>query len=151
MAVLACLAGWSFAGPSVAVEATGSWSHRVISGVARFMTETDRGDRFALWCRRGGSGFAPALEIRIGGRPPAPGQVVRIVVDRSLLKLQADSYGLVRIDCPACADQATWLWHRLRGGTFMQVLFDDGRYTGFSLRGAATTLGAELCKLGETP
>ncbi|WP_417770346.1 hypothetical protein [Stappia sp.] len=100
---------------------------------------------FAIWCPQTAR---PIVEVVINGKPPPPNQLVRIVVDRSMIKLRSDKLGYIRGDCRFCKDQMIWLWNKLRSGSFLQIQLDDGRYSGFSMRGAARLMGADICSAG---
>lgn len=124
---------------------TGHWNLSEVSSVPRYATRSMNGSTFAIWCPRA---TRPVVEIVINGKPPPPNQLVRIVIDRSMIKLRSDQLGYIRGDCRLCKDQMTWLWNKLRGGTFLQIQLDDGRYSGFSMRGAAALMGADICSPG---
>ena len=121
------------------------WTFTEISGVRRFMAETDKGDRFAIWCTHTARGTTPVLEMRLEGNLPSPGELVRLLIDHSMIRFHADNYGLVRIDCLLCIDQTVWLWEMLRGGSLLQVIFDDGSHSSFRLKGTRTVFGAKPC------
>ncbi len=121
---------------------TGEWDVATVSGVKRYSTRSMNGSTFAVWCPHTAK---PVIEVVINGETPPPNQLVRIVVDRSMIKLRTDRLGYIRGDCRFCADQMTWLWQKLRGGSFLQVLLDDGRYSGFGMRKASELMGADIC------
>lgn len=123
----------------------GQWSLSEVSGVPRYATRSMNGATFAIWCPHTAR---PVVEVIISGKPPPPNQLVRIVVDRSMIKLRSDKLGYIRGDCRLCKDQMTWLWNKLRAGSFLQIQLDDGRYSGFSMRGAAALMGADICSPG---
>lgn len=123
----------------------GQWKRSEVSGVPRYATRSMNGSTFAIWCPHTA---LPVVEVVINGKPPPPNQLVRIVVDRSMIKLRSDKLGYIRGDCRFCKDQMTWLWNKLRGGSFLQIQLDDGRYSGFSMRGAAALMGADICSPG---
>jgi hypothetical protein len=126
-------------------EPAANWSYDVRGGTPRFWTESSGGARFTLWCQDWGTGPHPVLAIRIAERPAPANRLVRLVIDRSMIKLRADARGYIRTDCPLCADQATWLWNKLRSGQFMQIQLDDGRYSGFRIKGMAQLAGEAVC------
>lgn len=128
-----------------AAEPVANWTYDVRSGTPRFWTESTGGARFTLWCQNWGSGPHPVLAVRIAERAAPPDRLVRLVIDRSMIKLRADGQGYIRTDCPLCADQATWLWNKLRNGHFMQIQLDDGRYSGFRIKGLAQISGEAVC------
>jgi len=121
------------------------WRYEERAGVPRFWIESKRGASFAVWCQDRGRGPRAVIDIDIDAKPAPPDQLVRIVIDRSMIKLRADAHGFIRTNCLTCADQAVWLWDKMRFGRFMQVLFDDGRYAGFRLTGLRGISGTRVC------
>ncbi|WP_349357355.1 hypothetical protein [Stappia sp.] len=121
------------------------WRYEERAGVPRFWIESKRGASFAVWCQDRGRGPRAVIDIDIDAKPAPADQLVRIVIDRSMIKLRADAHGFIRTNCLTCADQAVWLWEKMRFGRFMQVLFDDGRYAGFRLTGLRDISGTQVC------
>ncbi|MBA5777949.1 hypothetical protein H2509_12525 [Stappia sp. F7233] len=123
----------------------GFWEHNTVSGVERFRVHIQASSSFTIWCKKMQDGYAAILDIDIDGRSAPADQLIHVVFDGALLKLRADSEGNIRMNCPYCADQMTWIWGKLRSGRTLQVAFDDDRYAAFGLTTAPSVLGHAVC------
>jgi hypothetical protein len=139
---LSCL--FCFCGSASAVQ-YGQWKNETVQGFEKFWTETADGSRFTIWCNRKRNLSGTVVDIDIDGRNAPAQRSIRVVIDRSMLKLTADANGYVQTDCAACADGYTVLWNRLRSGTNLAVKFEDDRYAVFSLKGAREALSSSTC------
>jgi len=130
--------------PAVAAD-SGSWRSDTAHGYERYWTENRSGARFTIWCPPNHNIQAALIGIDIKGRLPEPGSVVRIELDHKLIKFKAGPDGYIHNDCPACADNLTYFWHRLRAAGIFKVLFEDRRYAGFSVRGVREATPHSVC------
>ncbi|WP_213215532.1 hypothetical protein [Roseibium polysiphoniae] len=133
-----------YAGPAFAAQ-TGNWKTDKVQGFEKYWTETADGSRFTIWCNRSRSVSGTVVDIDIDGRNAPARKKIRVVIDRSMLKMDADAKGYVQTNCAACADGYTVLWNRLRSGVSLAVKFDDERYAAFSLKGAREILSDSVC------
>lgn len=142
--MLALLALTTVSSPAFVVN-SGNWHNEVVKGFEKYWTETNDGSRFTIWCNRKRNLSGTVIDIDIAGRNAPPRKSIKVVIDRQMITMSADSRGYVQTDCAACADGYTVLWNRLRTGVSMAVKFDDERYAAFSLKGARDILSNSVC------
>ncbi|WP_417671516.1 hypothetical protein [Roseibium sp.] len=143
-AILAGIFSACITGQAAAIQ-NGSWHNETVQGFEKYWTETKDGARFTIWCNRKRNLAGTVIDIDIDGKNAPAKKNIRVVVDRHMIKMRADSKGYVQTDCAACADGYTVLWNRLRSGVTLAVKFDDERYAAFSLRGAREILSENVC------
>lgn len=85
------------------------------------------------------------IGINVKGSLPPPGSLVRVQLDRDLIKFTTGPDGYILNDCPACPDNFTYFWHRLRSAGKLVVQFEDKRLAGFSLNGAREATPQPVC------
>ncbi|MEM5582487.1 hypothetical protein WNZ15_08505 [Roseibium sp. AS2] len=132
------------ASPAGAAEA-GIWRSDTAHGYERYWTENRDGARFAIWCPPSHDIKAALIGIDINGRLPAPDTVVRVELNRKLIKFRVGHDGYIHNTCASCPDNLTYFWHQMRSAPRVMVLFDDKRYAGFSLRGIQKATPHSVC------
>ncbi|TYC65477.1 hypothetical protein FMN63_24040 [Stappia sp. BW2] len=136
----------TLAAPLHAVAADhGKWHTDTAHGYERYWIESSTGARFTIWCPPSHAIKNTLIDIRIKGRRPAPGTTVLVELDHKLVKFRAADDGFIYNDCPACSDNMTYFWHRLRSAVKFAVQLEDRRYSGFSLNGAREALAGSVC------
>lgn len=123
----------------------GRWHSDRAHGYDRYWTVNTTGARFTIWCPPNHNPRGVLISVDIKGKPPTPDTLVRIELDHKLVKFRAGSDGYIRNDCPACADNLTYFWHRLRTSFRFKVQLEDRRYAGFSLRGVREAMPHSVC------
>lgn len=143
----ACLAGVLYVLVSTVSFAAehGAWHNDAAHGYQRYWTENRAGSRFTIWCPENRNLRGTLIGIDIKGHLPSPDSLVLIELDHKLIKFNTGSDGYIRTDCPACADNLTYFWHRLRSSVKFAIQLEDRRYAGFSLRGVQETMPATVC------
>ncbi|KZM48615.1 hypothetical protein [Labrenzia sp. OB1] len=126
-------------------EAHGQWNHDVAHGYERYWTVNSQGSYFTIWCPINKNMRGALISINVMGNLPPPRSLVRIQLDRDLIKFTAGPDGYILNDCPACADKFTYFWHRLRSAGKLVVRFEDRRLAGFSLNGARDATPHPVC------
>lgn len=132
------------ASPAMAEE-YGKWTRDRAHGYERYWTQNNSGARFAIWCPPNHNKRAALIGIDIEGALPEPDSLVRVELDHKLIKFRVGPDGYIRNDCPACADNLTYFWHRMRSAVKLIVLFEDKRYAGFSLKGVKDATPHSVC------
>lgn len=123
----------------------GKWHHDSAHGYERYWTVNSTGARFAIWCPPGRRIGGVLIGIDIKGERPEPDTLVRVELDHKLVKFRVGPDGYIRNDCPACTDNLTYFWHRLRSSVRFKVQFEDRRYAGFSLNGVREATPHSVC------
>jgi len=123
----------------------GKWHSDTAHGYERYWTVNSTGARFTIWCPPDHRIGGVLIGIDIKGQRPSPDTLVRVELDHKLVKFTAGPDGYIRNDCPACGDNLTYFWHRLRSSVRFKVQFEDRRYAGFSLRGVRETMPHSVC------
>ncbi len=126
-------------------ETSGAWNSQEIKGFKRYWTVNSTGGSVTIWCHPDRISRGTLISIDIEGRRPDPETLVRIELDRKLIKFHADSEGYIQTACATCSDNFDYFWHQLRSSAQFRVLFEDERYAGFSLRGARRILPGDVC------
>ncbi|QDG77121.1 hypothetical protein [Labrenzia sp. PHM005] len=137
---------WGFTMAPANSETIGSWHSEKVNGYQSYWTKNQRGSRFTIWCPDSKKSALPLIGIDIKGRLPAPETLIRVELDRRLIKFTASEDGYIRPDCAACGDKLRYFWQLLRNSARFAVLFDeDRRYAGFSTIGAGDIIPANVC------
>ncbi len=124
----------------------GRWTNDTAHGYERYWTENRSGSaRFTIWCAPNQGIRGGLIGIDIEGFRPSPESLVRIELDHQLVKFTAGHDGFIRIDCPLCADNMTYFWHRLRSAGKLLVLLEDKRFAAFSLKGVQDATPRSIC------
>ncbi|WP_417709121.1 hypothetical protein [Roseibium aggregatum] len=123
----------------------GKWHTDTAHGYERYWTESSTGARFTIWCPPNHAIKNTLIGIRIKGRRPDPGTTVLVELDHKLIKFRAGDDGFIYNNCPACSDNMTYFWHRLRSAVKFAVQLEDRRYSGFSLNGVRETMAGSVC------
>mgnify|MGYP000091378302 CR=1 FL=1 len=123
----------------------GSWHNDSAQGYERYWTANTSGARFTIWCPKNRNVRGALIGIELKGRLPSADSLVRVQLDHDLVKFTAGPDGYIRNDCPACADNLTYFWHRLRAAAKFVVQFEDKRYAGFSLNGVKEAVPHGVC------
>ncbi|MBO6756211.1 MAG: hypothetical protein JJ902_07785 [Roseibium sp.] len=125
---------------------SGRWHSDTIKGFDRYWTINRDGARVTIFCNDQRPILGTLISFDIDGKPPKPGSLVRIELDRQMVKFRVDERGFIQTDCAACSDSFAYFWHRLRTSAKFAVLFEDDRFAGFSLRGAREILPSNACR-----
>lgn len=132
------------ASPLQAAE-QGKWHNDSAHGYERYWTVNSTGARFTIWCPPNHNARGALIGIDIKGQRPSPDSLVRVELDHKLVKFKVGPDGYIRNDCPACSDNLTYFWHRLRSSVRFKVQFEDRRYAGFSLKGVREVTPHSVC------
>ncbi len=130
--------------PAIAAD-YGKWHTDTAHGYERYWTESSSGARFTIWCPPNHAVRNTLIGVRIKGRRPDPGSTVLVELDHKLIKFRAGNDGYIYNDCPACSDNMTYFWHRLRSSVKFAVQLEDRRYSGFSLNGVREAMAGSVC------
>lgn len=129
----------------VSAAQSGAWRAETVKGFEKYWTTAEDGSQFTIWCNRTRKLSGTVIDIDIRGQSAPSRQTIRVIVDRYIQRVSADSAGYVQTDCAACADGYTVLWQRLRTGHHLNVMFGDDISATFSLSGASDVLTADAC------
>lgn len=111
-------------------------------------TRNGPGNTFTISCDIGGNGYGAKIFVEIEGRDPPPNSMGRVFIDGDEAQITFDEYSNGVTDCSACAANFVYIWQKARLGQQMIVLFEDGRASKFSLKGASKALSKEPCTPG---
>lgn len=124
----------------------GVWHWDVVKGHDTYWTINKTGSRFTIWCPPKHAFQRPVIGINIDGHGPNPNSVVKLELNRKVVRFSSDKDGYIRVNCPACIDNMSYLWNMLRSATSFRVLLDDDRFAGFSLVGARHAFPSKVCE-----
>lgn len=122
----------------------GKWHSDEAHGYERYWTQNSKGDRFTIWCPPSHKPGDALISVNIHGTA-GPQSLVRIQLDKKLVKFKTDSKGFIRNNCMSCVDNLTYFWHQLRSSRKFVVQLEDKRHAGFSLDGIRETIPASVC------
>ncbi|MBD8890203.1 hypothetical protein [Roseibium litorale] len=132
--------------PSTVLAAqSGDWHVDTVKGFEKYWTKADDGSLFTIWCHRTRKLSGTVIDVDIRGKAAPARKTMRVIIDRHMQKVTADTAGYVQTDCAACADGYTVLWQRLRTGHHLSVMFEDESMAKFSLTGARDVLAESAC------
>jgi len=143
-AISTALLGFALMG-SANAQTVEKWSRGEVNGFTRYWTTNNVGSSFVVWCHPDRKTNGTLLHVVIDGKTPEPNTRIKLVIDTEIMQLPVNGQGYTDTDCAHCADTFEYVWHRLRSATAIAVKFADERYAGFSLKGAAEILPADVC------
>ncbi|MTI44157.1 hypothetical protein JM93_04173 [Roseibium hamelinense] len=130
--------------PALSVDVK-SWRSSTVDGFTKFWVDNHDGAKFIIWCHPSRPVSGTLVDIHIDGQRAPANSRVRIIVDKDMVQLPADSRGYILTDTATGADSFRILWHELRSSFGLAVKFKDERYASFSLNGAKDALPGIAC------
>jgi hypothetical protein len=128
------------------------WRSGFGQGINEISVGNGPGNEFRINCDVGITDDASrtSVSFTIRDRYPRKGSKVAVYIDDTELEFYMDDDYRSLISYRAAQGNFDMLWEKARTGRSMRVVFEDGRTSTFSLKGAAKALGRKPCDTGFT-